>query len=297
MNDPVNDDMMDDPSDPATSACSGTTDSYSIDLDASGCTESAETDLGVSSIYSVSVSGNDRIIVSNSIPDHNVGTFPNGGNPNTISVQDKTFTITANPTKNNEVTTLTTGNGQPRYWFGILDNSVVLAPIANEFFTNTSTGDNNTDWNENALSSNISLGTDCNNSHVFPTGRYHHHATPAAYVADRNISSTTTTQVGWAADGYPIYYKYGNKNGVVTELTSSFQLKTTERGGDDISAPSGCPDGTYNQDYEYVDGLGDLDECNGYEDPTLGYIYVITDTYPSISRCFMATPSSDFENN
>ena len=103
------------------------------------------------------------------------------------------------------------------------------------------------DWNESALSSNISLGTDCNNSHVFPTGRYHHHATPAAYIADRSISSSTTTQIGWAADGFPIYYKYGNKDGSVVELTSSFQLKTEDRGGDGVSAPSGCPDGTYNQ--------------------------------------------------
>ncbi|MEP5614062.1 MAG: Calx-beta domain-containing protein, partial [Cyclobacteriaceae bacterium] len=157
--------------DDMTDACVGTVDTYSIDMDASGCTESAESDLGVNSVYTVSVSGNDRTIVSNSIPDHNVGMFPNSGNPNTISVQDKTFVINANPSKNNNVTSLTTSNGQPRYWFGILDNSVILAPIANEFFTNTSTGENNTDWNENALSTNISLGTDCNNSHVFPTGR------------------------------------------------------------------------------------------------------------------------------
>ena len=280
-----------------TSACNGTEDTYSIDLDASGCKESAESDLGVTSVFSVSVSGGSRTITSNGIPDHNVGMFPNMGNPNSISVQNKTFTITASPMKNNQVTALTTGNGQPRYWFGILDNSVILAPIAAELFTNTSTGEDNTDWNENALSSNIRLGTDCNNSHVFPTGRYHHHATPSAYVADRNISNSTTTQVGWAADGYPIYYKYGNKNGSVVELASSFQLKTTERGGDDVTAPSGCPDGTYTQDYEFVAGLGDLDECNGYDDPTLGYIYVITDTYPSIPRCFVGTPSDDFLNN
>ena len=226
------------------SACAGTPDSYSIDLDPSGCNQSAETNLGVTSVYNVSVSGDSRTIVSNGIPDHNVGMFPNMGNPNSISVQNKTFVISANPTQNNQKTSLTTGNGQPRFWFGILDNSVILAPIAAEFFTNTSTGQDNTDWNENALSSNINLGTDCNNSHVFPTGRYHHHATPSAYVADRNISSSVTTQVGWAADGFPIYYKYGNRNGSVVELASSFRLKTTDRGGDDVSAPAGCPDGS-----------------------------------------------------
>ena len=277
--------------------CSGTADSYSIDLDPTGCRESAESDLGVNSVYSVSVTGNSRVITSNGIPDHNVGMFPNGGNPNTISVHNATFTIDANPTRNATTTSLTTGNGQPRFWFGILDNGVVLAPIAAEFFTNTSTGEDNRDWNESALSSNIMLGTDCNNSHVFPSGRYHHHATPSAYIADRNISSSATTQIGWAADGFPIYYKYGNKGGAVAELVSSYRLKTTDRGGDGVSAPSGCPDGTYTQDYEYVDGLGDLDECNGYTDPVLGYIYVITDTYPSVPRCFYGTPSDDFQNN
>lgn len=287
--------IMDD--DETANPCESTQDSYSIDLDASNCTESAETDLDVTSVFTVSVSGDDRTITSNGIPDHNIGEFPNMGNPNTISVQNATFTIDVTPTKNNQTTSLTTGTGQPRYWFGILDNSVILAPIAAEFFTNTSNGEDNTDWNENALSSNINLGTDCNNSHVFPNGRYHHHATPSAYVADRNISSSTTTQIGWAADGFPIYYKYGNKDGSVVELTSSFRLKTTDRGGDGVSAPSGCPDGTYTQDYEYVEGLGDLDECNGYEDPTHGYIYVITDTYPSIPRCLYGTPSDDFSNN
>lgn len=281
----------------STNPCANTTDSYAIDLDETNCTVDIETSLGVSSIYTVTEAGGDRTIVSNGIPNHNVGEFPNNGNPHTISTQDKTFVIDANPSKKSNTTSLTTSTGQPRYWFGILDNSVILAPIANEFFTDTSTGNDNMDWNESALSSNISLGTDCNNAHVFPTGRYHHHATPSAYVADRNITGSTPTQVGWAADGFPIYYKYGNKDGAVVELTSSFQLKTEDRGGDGVSAPSGCPDGTYNEDYEYVAGLGDLDECNGYEDPTLGYIYVITDTYPSIPRCFYGTPSEDFSNN
>ncbi|WP_462250705.1 YHYH protein [Ekhidna sp.] len=290
--------IMDDDEDDGmvSNECENTTDSYAIDLDASNCTVDIETVLGVSSEYSMSVSGNDRTIVSNSIPDHNVGQFPNPGNPNTITETDKTFVVDANPSKNNSTTSLTTSNGAPRYWFGILDNGIVLAPIANEFFTNTSTGEDNNDWNENALSGNISLGTDCNNSHVFPNGIYHHHATPSAYIDDRAIDGSATAQVGWAADGFPIYYKYGNKDGSVVELSSSFRLKTTDRGGDGVSAPSGCPDGTYNEDYEYVAGLGDLDECNGYEDPTLGYIYVITDTYPSIPRCFYGTPSNDFTN-
>ena len=52
-------------------------------------------------------------------------------------------------------------------------------------------------------------------------------------------------------------------------------------------------------DYEYNEGLGDLDECYGREGitpeyPSGTYYYVITDSYPGIPRCFVGTPSSDF---
>ncbi|GEM_PF-364485 len=288
--------IMDD--DIVLGACSGTTDTYSIDLDPTNCTVDIEAVLGINSSYSEQVSGNSRIITTNAIPNHNVGQFPNMGNPHTITEINSTYNISTSPTANSTVTLLTnTNTGAPLFRFGVLYNGILLAPIAAEFFTNTQTGSDNTDWNENALSSEISLGTDCNNSHVFPSGMYHHHATPSAFIASMNIDGSTPVQIGWAADGYPIYYKYGNKNGSVVELTSGYQLKTEERGGDGISAPSGCPDGTYTQDYQHISGLGDLDECNGYQDPVLGYIYVITDTYPSIPRCFVSTPSNDFRNN
>jgi hypothetical protein len=50
------------------------------------------------------------------------------------------------------------------------------------------------------------------------------------------------------------------------------------------------PNGTFTTDYEYVAGLGDLDECNGRtgvtpEFPKGIYHYYITDTYPYIQRC------------
>ena len=47
-----------------------------------------------------------------------------------------------------------------------------------------------------------------------------------------------------------------------------------------------APDGTYGSDWVHVDGLGDLDECNGIEIDG-EYLYVITDDYPYIPRCLM----------
>ncbi|MCL0031865.1 YHYH protein [Dehalococcoidia bacterium] len=58
--------------------------------------------------------------------------------------------------------------------------------------------------------------------------------------------------IGFAFDGYPIYGPYGNdSNNQLKEMTSSYRLKQDKNGYGGID------------DWEYVEGLGDLDECNG----------------------------------
>ena len=54
---------------------------------------------------------------------------------------------------------------------------------------------------------------------------------------------------------------------------------------------------TTTQDYEYVAGSGDLDECNGRfgvtpEFPNGIYHYYITDAFPYIQRCVKGTAAS-----
>lgn len=54
-------------------------------------------------------------------------------------------------------------------------------------------------------------------------------------------------------------------------------------------------DGTFREDWEYVEGSGDLDLCNGRfgvtpEHPNSTYHYYITDDYPYIPRCVFGTP-------
>lgn len=68
----------------------------------------------------------------------------------------------------------------------------------------------------------------------------------------------------------------------------------------DDDGPGGKYDGTFVQDYEYVKGSGDLDECNGRTGVTPEftngtYYYVVTDAYPFIPRLFRGTPDSSFE--
>ena len=133
------------------SACMGTSDTYLIDLNASNCTVDIESVLGINSLYNEQVSGSNRVINTNAIPNHKVGQFPNMGNPHTITEINSYYSIAVSPTANSSVTLLTNDNGFPHYRFGVLFNGILLAPIAAEFFTNTQTGDDNTDWNEKCI--------------------------------------------------------------------------------------------------------------------------------------------------
>ena len=93
-------------------------------------------------------------------------------------------------------------------------------------------------------------------------------------------------------------YKYGHTiaediESPIQLLSSSYQLKSGERPGDGNSAPCGEYTGAYTADFEYVAGLGDLDECNGRqgvtpEFPSGTYYYVITSEYPGIPAFIIA---------
>jgi hypothetical protein len=71
--------------------------------------------------------------------------------------------------------------------------------------------------------------------------------------------------IGWAFDGYPIYgmYGYNDDQTSLKAITSSYAIERTQEGGDQ----------GYNgiDDWNYVAGVGDLDECNGRFGPTPEY--------------------------
>ncbi len=71
--------------------------------------------------------------------------------------------------------------------------------------------------------------------------------------------------MGWAFDGYPIYgmYGYGDDGQSIKAITSSYAIERTQDGGD--QGYNGIDDWNYNE------GLGDLDECNGRFGPTPEY--------------------------
>ena len=267
--------------------------------------------LSIDPIFTMITNKNNRVIISNSIPNHMVGMFGQGLgslNPNTIMEQSETYTITTNPVMNGFFTPLlniSESNPGPEYSFGLLLNGVELDPVAAEPFPHSGNlldVNNNWVWNKEAL--NVNIGLDCNNAHVQPNGKYHYHATPTLYL-ENNISNDSMCLIGYAADGFPIYYKYAyseanNSNSTIEIMTSSYRLKSGNRPGDGISAPCDEYSGVYSNDYEYIFGLGTLDEANGRigvtpDYPSGTYYYIITDDFPGIPRYFKGTPSIDFK--
>ena len=234
-----------------------------------------------------------RKIVANGLPDHEVGSFPNPNNPNTISAQSISASIQLNPT----VTSVVTPRVRPMDKPGIALNGVIFDPGTAGTCDNTGAvcdlGQGRGSWNIEALGqSSFKFGTDANNAHVQPGGVYHYHGVPEGFVAKLNKGSSMTL-IGWAADGFPIYARYGYSS--ATDITSalktvksSYQLKKVP----DSNRPSTTlfAMGAFTQDYEFVAGSGDLDECNGRtgvtpEFPKGTYHYFATDTFPHLQRC------------
>lgn len=235
--------------------------------------------------------GRGLAIKANGIPDHRVGQFPNRGNPNPISEQGYDIVIPSDPKPAPQVTSM-------RGPFGIALNGVVFDPGAAEFWQ----GDPSLGWTYEALGGAVALGIDENHAHVQPTGAYHYHGLPTLYLKERGvIASRHSPQIGWAADGFPIYALYGfrdpkNAGSGVAQLKSSYRLKSGARPGSP-DGPGGRYDGTFVQDYEYVEGHGDLDECNGRfcvtpEFPEGTYAYFLTEDWPVIPRLHRGTPVS-----
>ena len=122
---------------------------------------------------------------------------------------------------------------------------------------------------------------------------YHYHAVPEGLVSKLRPGATAMTLVGWAADGFPIYARYGytaktDSGSALKVMASSYRIKAAPSAN--RPAVALYPMGTFTQDYEYVAGYGDLDECNGRtgvtpEFPAGIYHYYATDTFPYLQRC------------
>lgn len=250
----------------------------------------------------ITLQGPSRLVKANAIPDHLVGPFPNRGNPHQIEPQSYSFTLPAAPASAAQITPLHFSakngapQGPPNQPFGIALNGVLLDPGTAEFWN----GDRASDWNYEALGGAVPLGLDENHAHVQPGGAYHYHGLPKPVMDQLSLKPDQHSPlIGWAADGFPIYALRGYANpkdpasGMKT-LRSSYALKPGQR-PEPPTGPGGTHDGAFIQDYAFVPGSGDLDECNGRftltpEFPEGTYAYFLTAEWPVIPRAFHGTP-------
>lgn len=294
----------DDTEDTDTTTTTNYTYSKGVNQTRGACNET----LTFTSRFTQSVSGTNKIFTSNSIPSHKVGLFGSVSgsiNPNAISEQSLSLNVPANPVAASNYKPLLDIANKTLYEFGILLNGVELDPVAAEPFPHKGSMDPEANWEWNLEALNVAIGLDCNNAHVQPTGKYHYHSSPVGYLASLGTLTNKMTLVGYAADGFPVYYKYAyssatNSSSAVVAMTSSFRLKSGTRPGDGVTAPNGTYNGVYSNDYEYVSGLGTLDIANGRtgvtpEYPSGTYYYIITEEFPSIPRYFRGTPSTSFK--
>lgn len=146
-------------------------------------------------------------------------------------------------------------------------------------------------WRYDSRSSQSGAALDAHYGHVDSDGGYHYHS--AADALFDQFPTKESPVIGFAADGFPLYGSYFNDaNGVLRMAKSSYSLKSGARpaGAD---SPGGNYDGAYRDDYEYIEGTGDLDECNGMVSSGV-YGYYATDTFPWAIGCLKGTPNSTF---
>jgi len=229
--------------------------------------------------------GDFRVIESQDLPTHQTGQFPSRGNPNRISAQSFVFKMPLAPLRAEKPI------AYHGYEFGVAINGVTFDPATGESWQGTRY------WRQEAVMPDGQkfLGIDSSNAHVQRSGKYHYHGIPWGLVKELQKENPRAgvdepLLIGWAADGYPIYYQEG--------IRSSWQLKKGERPGAP-DGPGGEYNGLYTPDYEYIADSGDLDWLNGRygatdEYPDGVYQYFVTDAFPYVPRYFLGAPNESF---
>ena len=196
--------------------------------------------------YAWNCSEDERLLTANGVPDHEVGTFDRI----IIAEQDVSANFTLSPVTTDTATAM----GGPRGTIAFAINGVKFDPgtagTCDDSGENCSLGGEAVgQWRIEALGESGFFGVDFNNAHVQPGGTYHYHGMPESLVNDEAI-----TLVGWAADGFPVYARYGYSDAAdassdIKVISSSYQLKDTP---DENRPPTELHAmGTFTQDYIY----------------------------------------------
>ena len=252
--------------------------------------QSSVLDVNNSNIFNgalaVTVANGKCIFTTNAIPNHD---FNDGDQTftNDVSEQDVQVEITTSPTiaNNNTELSITTDNA-------LFLNGVKVDLLAAGCFGvgdgKIGCNDISTPWRYDPMHAAANFNVDTHNAHAQPDGTYHYHGSPNA-MFDNTDDSAISPVIGFAADGFPIHGPYYDSNGIIKRATPSYKLIDGIR----PSGPGGAYDGSFRDDYEYVENLGTLDECNGMT-VNGNYGYYVTDGFPYILRCFKGTVDASF---
>ncbi len=222
-------------------------------------------------------------INASGIPSYTIGSWPM--NPNTAGNRNWKFKIPRNPQP--ATTKVTVGLGK----IGTFINGVPMYNADDGMTYNGVMGG----WKRNAYYFE-SVSFDACSGHPDQSSTYHHHIYPTCL---QSIDATKHSPlVGFSFDGFPVYgpYAYTNTNGTgaLKRMTPSYQTRnitarTTFPGSTTVleaskqgpTVSTQYPIGSFLQDYEFVQGSGDLDAYNGRfavtpEYPNGVYAYYIT---------------------
>ncbi len=253
---------------------------------------STATDAGTGTEYNgrldVTVTSTQCVFSTNATPNH---TFNDGANtfPNEFATQADEYRVPLTPSFAAQNTALSLQVDD-----AILLNGVKVDLLAAGCFGigngRIGCNDDSQPWRYDPMFATNGFRVDSHNAHTQPDGTYHYHGEPNA-LFDQS-GSVASPVIGFAADGFPIYGSYIEDGGTVRKIEPSYQLKAGQRPSGD-GEPGGSYDGAFRDDYEYVSGSGDLDECNGMMiDGQYGYF--VTDQYPYIVGCFKGTIDDSF---
>ncbi len=249
-------------------------------------------------VQQVQYSTNNVYVSCTDIPSYSIGPWP--GNPNTPANQGFVYKITRSPQQNNGTLTQTALGH-----IGVFVNGVSMFNAKDAMSYN-----NQNIWHQNAV---VVEGPsfDACYGHPAPNSEYHHHQNPICLHTPNG--SEHAEILGYAFDGYPVYgpyaYANGDGSGGIAKMTSSYRkrsitTRTTLPDGTVLSpaqygpaVSTTYPLGYYIEDYEYVSGLGSLDEHNGricvtpeYPEGTYAY-FVTTDSAGASAYPYLIGPT------
>lgn len=238
----------------------------------------------LSNVQLVQYNSTDVYISATCIPGYSIG--PWTGDPNIPANMNFVYKITRNPVPNTGTPTAV-GLGHVGVWkngVSIFNTQDAMSYMSLGY------------WNQNAYVFEGSSFDDCL-GHPAPGGEYHHHVSPKCLYSITD-STEHSPIIGYAFDGYPVYGAYGYTDtskigGAVKRMRTGFQIRAiTQRhvlpNGTVLSPADYGPDvsptyplGSYQEDYNFVAGWGDLDVHNGRwchtpEYPAGTYAYFVT---------------------